>query len=234
VVRVNTDPPDPALGVFETLLARDGRIQALAAHLQRLAKSVAALYGAPLAPGLDQDLRRAAGHGERRLRVDVRPSAGGLQTEITTSPLSGDRRQPVSCRPIQLPGGLGHHKWADRRRLGGADAYSTAVIVDGEDEVLEGAWANLWLIEGTRLITPPADGRLLPGVTRALLLKAASSLGFDARQEPISLRRAGAAETMFLTSSLRHAVPAAFSLTPPRPDAAVKRIAGTLEARQWE
>ena len=44
---------------------------------------------------------------------------------------------------------------------------ATALIVDGDEQVLEAAWANLWLIEGERLITPPADGRLLPGVTRA-------------------------------------------------------------------
>jgi len=234
VVRVNTDPPDPALGVFETLLARAGRIQALGAHLQRLAKSAAALYGSPLPPGLDQDLRHAAGHGERRLRADIRPGARGLQSEITTSPLSGDRRRPVSCRPIQLPGGLGHHKWADRRLLDTASHGTTALIVDGNGELLEAAWANLWLIEGPRLITPPADGRLLPGVTRAQLLQVASSLGFEASEEPISMCRASAAKTIFLTSSLRHAVPAAIDPRPPRTDATVNRIAAALEALQWE
>src|SRR5437762_6265623 len=192
------------------------------------------LYGYPLARGLDQDLRRAAGRGERRLRVDVRPGAGRLDAEITTSPLSSDRRRPVSCRPFQLAGGLGPHKWADRRLLGTAPHDTTALIVDGDDELLEAAWANLWLIEGPRLVTPPADGRLLPGVTRALLLQVASSLGFEAIEEPISMCRASAAKTIFLTSSLRHAVPAAIDPRPPRTDATVHRIAAAPEALQWE
>ena len=43
---------DPQLGVFETLLAHDGRLQALGAHLGRLARSASELYGATLPPGL--------------------------------------------------------------------------------------------------------------------------------------------------------------------------------------
>ena len=42
---MSSAPPDPALGVFETLLVRDGTAQALDAHLARLAASVADLYG---------------------------------------------------------------------------------------------------------------------------------------------------------------------------------------------
>ena len=45
--------------------------------------------------------------------------------------------------------------------------------------MLEAAWGNVWLLEGDRLITPPADGRILPGVTRALLLELAPSLGLQ-------------------------------------------------------
>ena len=51
--------------------------------------------------------------------------------------------------------------------------------------MLEAAYANVWIVEGEALITPPADGRILPGTTRAALLAADPA----AREEPIDLGR---------------------------------------------
>ncbi len=56
------------------------------------------------------------------------------------------------------------------------------------------------------LVTPPADGRLLPGVTRRLLLELAPRAGYDVRVEPISMERVQSAPAIFLTSALRLAV----------------------------
>ena len=203
--------PDPARGVFETLLARDGRVQALEAHLARLARSMSGLYGASPPPQLAERVRSVAGGraGSHRLRVDAQPTDAGIQVALRITPLSDEDRRVVGCQPVAVAGGIGEHKWADRRRLESlAEPGAVALIVDQGDELLEAAWANFWLIEGTALITPPADGRLLPGVTRQLLLELAPSLGLQAHTEPISLARARAADAIFLTSSLRHAVAA--------------------------
>lgn len=224
--------PDPTLGVFETLLARDGRIQALTAHLDRLAASVSELYGALLPNGLADRLHElsARERGERRLRVDVAPLRDGVDTELSGSPLPSHRHRPQACRPLRVAGGLGGHKWSDRRLLDSASAGTTPVIVDG-DELLEAAWGNLWLIEGRRLITPPADGRLLPGVTRAMLLELAPSLGLEAREETVALNRARAADAIFLTSSLRHAVVAELAPGGAGGEASVSRIVGAPVSR---
>jgi para-aminobenzoate synthetase/4-amino-4-deoxychorismate lyase len=210
-------PPDPSLGVFETLLVRDGRVQALDAHADRLAASVAELYGLELPAGFHAGIaqRGSALSGEHRLRVDAIPDAAGLRIDVQTTPLApaGLGRAALVCRTVLVPGGLGRHKWSDRRRLDALDALIALgdvrvvpLLADRGGDLLEAAWANLWLLEGTRLVTPPADGRLLPGVTRAMLLELAPALGFEARQEPISLTRARAADQAFLTSSLRLAV----------------------------
>jgi para-aminobenzoate synthetase/4-amino-4-deoxychorismate lyase len=53
-------------------------------------------------------------------------------------------------------------------------------------------------VEGRALLTPPADGRILPGVTRAALLAAERY----AREEPIELERLAGADAVFLTSSI--------------------------------
>jgi para-aminobenzoate synthetase/4-amino-4-deoxychorismate lyase len=204
-------PPDPSWGVFETLLVRDGRAQALDAHLARLADSVGALYGLQLPARLRSTVaqRSSALAGEHRLRVDATPDGAALRIGFQTSPLPPAVGARLVCRPVVVPGGLGRHKWSDRRwsdLLG--DTRSVALLVDRDGDVLEAAWANLWLLEDRRLVTPPADGRLLPGVTRATLLDLGPSLGLEVAQERISLTRARAATEIFLTSSLRPAVPA--------------------------
>jgi para-aminobenzoate synthetase / 4-amino-4-deoxychorismate lyase len=209
---MSSAPPDPSRGVFETLLVRDGRAQALDAHLARLAASVADLYGGLELPArlrATVQRRSAALTGEHRLRVDAIPDTTGLRLRFQTSPLGPGAGARLVCRPVVVPGGLGRHKWSDRGRLGElADGRSVTLLIDRDGDVLEAAWANVWLLEEERLVTPPADGRLLPGVTRATLLELAPSLGLEARQQPISLTRAAAATEIFLTSSLRLAVPA--------------------------
>jgi para-aminobenzoate synthetase / 4-amino-4-deoxychorismate lyase len=221
--------PEGSDGVFETMLVRDGRIQALAHHLDRLGRSIAALYGRRLPPGLPDRLRAhaAATTGEHRLRVDVVP---GEDLGVAMTPVGTATRRAVTLAPLVLPGGLGAHKWRDRRLLDARPADPAPLLVDADGTVLEGAWGNLWLIEGDRLLTPPADGRILPGVTRALLLELAPALGYHAHETPIALDRARRAPVTFMTSAIRLAVPAGLADRAAPPTAAVDHIRAALAA----
>ena len=59
------------------------------------------------------------------------------------------------------------------------------------------------MLEDGVLLTPPADGRLLPGVTRAAVLADPGAHGFArAREERLDLGRLRAAEAVLLTSAL--------------------------------
>ena len=190
--------PDPRGGLFETLLVCDGVPQRLGAHLQRLTASAAACGSSPPPADLAERLGTAAVRvGEGRLRVDLAPDG---RATCVTGPLPGGA--PVWLVPWLLPGGLGAHKWADRRLLTAlteAAGGAVPLLVDGDGAVLEAAWASIWVQEGDRLITPPADGRLLPGVTRAALLIE------DARCEEASLTldRVRAADGLWVSSALR-------------------------------
>jgi para-aminobenzoate synthetase/4-amino-4-deoxychorismate lyase len=202
--------PDPGRGVFETLLVRGGRVQALDRHLQRLGSSVVELYGESVPADLPQQVRVAATRlaGEHRLRIKALPAPSGVTVELECERLVlPDPSTTLTLQPTLIPGGLGAHKWCDRRLLDRHSAGSSVpLIVDRGDEVLEAGWANVWIVEGQRIVTPPADGRLLPGVTRGLLLERSPELGLTAAVEPVSLARAARADAIFLTSSLRHAV----------------------------
>lgn len=209
------------------MLVRDGRIHAGARHLERLAHSVAALYGTRPPRDLANRIREAAAplRGEHRLRVDVIP---GDDTTVTTRPVVRGHRAAVTLEPLVVPGGLGPHKWRDRRLLETRPGDPAPLLLDADHTVLEAAWGNFWLLDGDRLITPPADGRILPGVTRALLLERAASLGLRAAEEPISLERARAAPVTFATSAIRLAVPAGIANEPAPSTAAVDRIRAAL------
>jgi para-aminobenzoate synthetase/4-amino-4-deoxychorismate lyase len=221
--------PERSDGVFETMLVRDGRIQALAPHLDRLGRSIAALYGRRLPSGLPDRLRaHAAGTaGEHRLRVDVVP---GEDPALAMTPVGTGSRRAVTLAPLVVPGGLGPHKWRDRRLLDAPPADPVPLLVDSDGTVLEGAWGNFWVLEGGRLLTPPADGRILAGVTRAVLLQLAPALGYHAREEPITLDRARQAPATFMTSALRLAVAAGLPGRAAPPTAAVDRIRAALGA----
>ncbi len=134
--------PDPARGVFETILVRDGEPLNLAAHLERLRAS-------PEIPQL---------RGDGALRLD----ADGA----TFRPLT-PRALPIVLTPYVLPGGLGDRKWRDRDLLGALSRDGTTpLLIDADGSVLEAAWAAVLIRDGGTLYTPAEDGRILPSTSR--------------------------------------------------------------------
>jgi para-aminobenzoate synthetase/4-amino-4-deoxychorismate lyase len=208
--------PDPALGVLETILVKAGQPCHLDEHLERLAGSLEALYGASLQPDLRERLvAGAAQAGDGALRV-IAARTG--QAEVTARPLP-DRALPVRLSPFTLPGGLGAHKWADRRLLEAlAGPAQTPLLLDADGSVLEAAWGNVWIRVGDSLLTPPADGRILPGVTRSAMLRGEGVGQLQAREEQIALADLVDADAVLVSSSLAATVPATLDRTGESPD----------------
>ena len=204
-----TDRPDPALGVFETILVRGGVPVDGRAHLARLERSARDLYAAELPADLEtRVLAAAAAAPLQRLRVTAQPSAASrvLEVEVGAEPLASEPEPgPVVLAPAFLPGGLGAHKWRDRRLLDELAERVGAVplIVDLDGDVLEAAFSNVFVVEGTHLVTPPLDGRQLPGTVRARVLAL-----HPAREERLTLDRIAAADELLLASSIRGIYPA--------------------------
>jgi anthranilate/para-aminobenzoate synthase component I/branched-subunit amino acid aminotransferase/4-amino-4-deoxychorismate lyase len=197
------DRPDPALGVFETILVRGGTPIDLRAHLARLERSVESLYGTTLPEDLEpRVLAAAAAAPLQRLRVVATP----IGTQVDPQPLASEPPpDAVTLAPAVLPGGIGAHKWRDRRLLDELAHRLDAVplILDLDGDVLEAAYANVFIVEGTHLVTPPLDGRQLPGTVRARVLAL-----HPAREERLTLDRIAAADELLLASSIRGVHPA--------------------------
>ncbi len=225
--------PDPAAGVFETLLVADGRPVALARHLARLQDSVCQLYGKELPEGLAEELTDRALHVDRaRMRVSARPGRSGICAEVELTP-APDRRSPVRLHPVTVPGGLGAHKWIDRRLLDALrdGAGGEPLLCDLDGYVLESARANVFALDtGGRLLTPPADGRILPGVTRARVLELAKRLQIETVVRAVRLSEIARAEELFVTGSLGGIEPAHLAGSAPEPGAVTARLRGNLTA----
>jgi len=210
--------PDPERGVFATMLVVDGRPLELAAHVARLRASVRALYGEEL----PDDAAAVASAGARelalgRLRLSVVPGEhGGRRLETVAQPIDRTVVLPgwayaLDLRTTVVEGWNGAHKWADRRLLEQLDAQvapATALLVDPVNGVLETTRANVFAVgEDDVLWTPPADGSILPGITRARTLEVARELGLAVREEPLSVERVIAAAEVFVTGSVRGVEP---------------------------
>jgi len=234
-----TPTPDPARGVFETLLVVAGEAVELGPHLERLAASLAALYGAALPGDLEAEVTgRARRLRLGRMRIDVAPGAeprAALATE-EVDPAdffpAWERGAQLHSRPCV--GGLGRHKWADRRPLEGAGEGQVPLLLDRGEEVLEASRANVFAVVGQVLITPAADGRVLPGIARAGAIAAAREAGIEVSEGRLTRARLLAADEVFLTGSVRGVEPARSldGVALPAPTEVSRRVGAGLR-RRW-
>jgi para-aminobenzoate synthetase/4-amino-4-deoxychorismate lyase len=239
-------PPDPARGLFETLLVADGKAVRAAAHLDRLAASARAVFGQDLPTELPAAIGEAAAPLDLgRMRIDLAPAGDGtappLRFEIVAAPIDPAiffpaRADGADVRTVRHPDWAGAHKWADRDWLEEQEAELGEVvplILGADDEVLEAGRANLFVVADGALATPPADGRILPGTARASTLELAADLGIPTAERSLHLTDLKRADDLFLTSSLRGIRPVHSLDGEPLAgsDPLVERLATALRAR---
>ena len=211
--RVELDADDPGLtlgmSVFETLRLYRGVPLGRRAHLARLQRSASTMgirvpdaLGAQLdgilgAWGLrDGGLRiTVTGGGATILRVALLPEFPPTYACVTRS------WEPSAW----LPGGVKHGSRALGQLATASSGADEVLWVDGEGNLLEGTRANIVAIRGRELWTPPLDGRILPGVTRQLLIDAAAAGGWTIREAP--LPRDASVDELVLTSTLKEVMP---------------------------
>lgn len=200
--------PRPAMGVFTSLRVTSGHCRDLEQHLARLEASVRQVFGRPLPPGAgDLVAEHLAARPWGRLRITARPLGGPVQVTVEISPDDGIPAT-IALHPLTTPGGLGVHKWQDRRitddartlRALGPDAH--LLIQDANGDILETDRASVFAVMGSVLITPPADGRILPAITRKAVLRLAAQLGITAREAVIRPEILQQASEVFVTNSV--------------------------------
>jgi para-aminobenzoate synthetase / 4-amino-4-deoxychorismate lyase len=206
--------PDREEGILETLLVIAGIPVELDAHLARLEASLAVLFPDRSPPDLEGAIRaRAQGIERGSLRVRVAPAGrAGIEATVRAAEIAPELIFPpapssVAVHSLVLAGGLGGHKWADRALVDRAQAKlasgAVPLIVEWDGSVLEASRGNAFAVTGGVLTTPPADGRILPGIARARTIEIAAEAGLEVREAALTRDDLLQADEVFLTSSVR-------------------------------
>lgn len=234
---------DPELGIFETLLVVDGRPVELDAHLERLAASLEEVYGVEPPPDARALTReRARGIGLGRLRLTVVPGEAGVEADaVAVAVEAGDvfpaRERAAILRSVVVEGGLGAHKWADRSCLetaGPLSARELPLLLDADGAVLEASRASVFAVFAGVPLTPPADGRILPGITRERVIEVAREVGLAPREAELHSSELPQAEEVFLVGSVRGVEPAsALDGVPLGADETVSSAIAAELQRRW-
>jgi para-aminobenzoate synthetase/4-amino-4-deoxychorismate lyase len=130
------------------------------------------------------------------------------------------------------------HKRADREAIEALEAAhggGPVLVIDEAGLLLEATRANVAVVFGDTVVTPPLDGRILPGVTRRHALEVAAELGMRIEIREVALVEVAGADGMVLTGSLAGLswVYGVSDITLPPPTAAMTAWARALLAR-WQ
>ncbi len=82
-----------------------------------------------------------------------------------------------------------------------------AILLDRDGHVAEGATSNVFCVRDGRLLTPPLDLNILPGVTRATVIKLAGEVGIEVEEARFDAAALASADEVFLTNSLMGVMP---------------------------
>jgi D-alanine transaminase len=215
-------------GVYEVIKVLGGQPRDLERHLDRLARSLAALDITPpmprraLASVLHETLRRnrlsdalvylqvTRGTAPRNhlFPKRARPS---LVITVRRPAFPGEREREEGVGVITEP----DLRWGRcdiksisllpnvlARQSAAAAGCREAWLVDREGMVTEGSASNAYIVDGAgRLITHPLNERILGGVTRSVVLELARQDGIEVVEQPFSVDEAHAAREAALSST---------------------------------
>jgi branched-chain amino acid aminotransferase len=207
-------------GIFETFKVLGGTPVARRRHLERLARSAAAMgFTLPDAALLDRaidEVVAANGLADCRLRLTVTTGEGPLgsgrapstptvvaavtalepvaaTTTVITVPWVRNERSPLA--------GVKSTSYGEnvvalaRARAAGA---SEAIFANTRGELCEGTGTNVFLVLEGELVTPPLSSGCLAGIARSLVLESSPVVERSVPYEALA-----DADDIFLTSSIR-------------------------------
>jgi D-alanine transaminase len=219
-------------GVYEVMRAYSGHIYALDDHLARLERSAAGIQLPLPVPTSEvariaRDLLAKTGLLDAEFYVQVtRGNARRNHLFPADTPgrmvLWARLPKPVDaalkergCRAITLP----DERWSNcdlktiallpnvlaKQRAQEAGAFEALLLRDGL--LTEGSASNVFLVRGGELITPIADRRILPGITRAHVLRLARARGTAVSVRDVRVTELATAHEIFITSTSLELLP---------------------------
>ena len=218
-------------GVFETLVARNGKPFTPTRHWRRLVASCQAMNITPpeyetyvnamLATMQANDLADA------RIRVTLTSGDGPLGSDRGESPATMTvaatalKPWPPTDTVMTVPwtrnersalAGVKSTSYGDNVRalaLAHGEGAGEAIFANTRDELCEGTGTNIFIVSAGVVKTPPLSSGCLAGVTRALVLEACAAAGIAVEETTLPIEALHTCEEAFLTSSTRDVHPLA-------------------------
>ncbi len=218
-------------GIYEVIPSYGGRCVGFAAHIQRLQQGLAALdihcalneshwrelvlqlirqngsgnLGVYVHVSRGADTKRAHAYPK-----DITPTIFAYAFEIAPEPQADRdtapaykvltatdlRWQRCHIKSTALLGNVMHHQQA------AAVGLNECILFDEQGFLTEGSSTNVFIVKEAVVITPPLSQKILPGITRQLLLRILQEHSkLNVEQRPVSKNELLTADEVWLTSS---------------------------------
>jgi D-alanine transaminase len=215
-------------GVYEVIRLYDGRPFTLREHLDRLHRSAEGIsLNVPVDPQrLTAEIERFLvrtnpGEGMIYLQLTrgVAPRNHLFPEHTRPTLLFYTRPLPNVAEPEKCPGvklaSVEDDRWSRcwikaiallpnvlaKNQAVAAGADEAVFVSDGV--VTECSSSNVFMVSRGVVMTHPVGCRVLPGITRAVLLSVAKELGIEVRERQVRLDEARSADEVFITSTTR-------------------------------
>ncbi|HEY6291825.1 MAG TPA: aminotransferase class IV [Terriglobia bacterium] len=217
-------------GVFTTLRLYHGRPFEFHRHWQRMARDAARLgvelvYGEEAVRDQIVELASANQRFEGAGRVSFVRNGGGLWSDGVNQPptdLLVFTRElvawPQSHRLVlqenavlstAVLAGVKMLAWAPNTLLlerARSEGFDDALLLNEKGELVECTSANVFLVYGGRVLTPPLSSGCLRGVTRDVLFEIAPRADVEIREQILTSSDLSGADEVFISSSTREVV----------------------------
>jgi D-alanine transaminase len=218
-------------GVYEVVRSYDGRIFALAEHLQRFANSLAGIgitgVDVDVIRGRVQDVFSQAGIANAKIYFHITRGAG-LRNHVCDADLEPNFLLTVTELPDDTEAktkGIAvstHPDWRWKRcdikslnllpnvlaRLDAArKGCEEAIFVDEAGLITEGAASALFAVLQDALHTAPLTANILPSITRKFVIEAAEKTDLKVVEESLTPHQATAADELFIAVTTKDIVP---------------------------
>lgn len=84
---------------------------------------------------------------------------------------------------------------------------SEALMLNAEGYVAEGSGDNIFIVKGTKLITPPTSVGVLEGITRNAIMEVAAKLNYTVQETQFTRHDVYTADEVFLTGTAAEVIP---------------------------
>jgi len=223
------------VGIFETMRSYGGQVYRLEDHLKRLSDSAGEL-GINITQNLDElpgwidVLLETNGLGDSRLRLTLTRGSirnadpdnpGSSNLFITAGPMAGYPPEYYQKGMTVIVSDFKHNqhdftlkhkttnylgrllalKQAQMKQAGEALWFTTNNLL------AEGCISNVFLILKEKLLTPPLDTPVLPGITRQAVMELARENDIECVEKELVIQELLAAKEVFLTNSIMEIMP---------------------------